>query len=342
MRIFKLYVTFYKNSLMKKFLYYPNFEPPNNEWLKFSLLYLDKFESIIPYNRQHLISDEYKEVHEKTDLVDFFSPEYHHGETASFSAINEASNIMKRTYDSSFLFNRINILRDWKNKQTWDYQIYGEKFPYSWLKFCEDEKIGEQNDDGIILPRSLAFLYMTHLAREIANDRNSNIITDNMDYDRYTSYSKVSPSNIKVKNKFIQGIIKLKVPKDINAIPFKQLIDFRNKNRELIKVFNGEINSVEQMIGNGLTEQQFIDSYNKSLTEITKEILKLGVDTATIPLGFYTLAQNSMALNQEYIKEILTGLSIVGGGYYGIRKTLSDTYQERMCKKYITRLSQLK
>ncbi|WP_312400228.1 hypothetical protein [Chryseobacterium sp.] len=326
---------------MKKFLYYPNFEPPNNTWLKFSLLYLDNFESIIPYNRQHLITDEYREIHDKTDLVDFFSPEYQHGETASFNAINEAKRILRQTYESSFLFNRINIARDWRNKDSWDYQIFGEKFSYSWVQFCEDEEIGKQNNDGILLPRSLAFLYMTHLAKEIANDRNSNIITDNLDYDRYTSYSKVNPTNVRVKNKFIQGIIKLQVPKNLNDIPFKKLIEFRNKNRELITVFNSEIDSAEEMIGNGLSEQQFIDNYNKSLTEITKEVIKLGIDSATIPLGFYTLAQNSDALNQDYIKEILTGLSIIGGGYYGIRKALTDTRQERLCKKYLTRLNQL-
>ncbi len=326
---------------MKKFLYYPNFEPPNNTWLKFSLLYLDNFESIIPYNRQHLITDEYREIHDKTDLVDFFSPEYQHGETASFNAINEAKRMLRQTYESSFLFNRINIARDWRNADSWDYQIFGEKFSYSWVQFCEDEKIGKQNNDGILLPRSLAFLYMTHLAKEIANDRNSNIITDNLDYDRYTSYSKVNPTNVRVKNKFIQGIIKLQVPKNLNDIPFKKLIEFRNKNRELIAVFNSEIDSAEEMIGNGLSEQQFIDNYNKSLTEITKEVIKLGIDSATIPLGFYTLAQNSDALNQDYIKEILTGLSIIGGGYYGIRKALTDTRQERLCKKYLTRLNQL-
>lgn len=326
---------------MKKFLYYPNFEPPNNTWLKFSLLYLDKFESIIPYNRQHLITDEYREIHDKTDLVNFFSPEYQHGETASFNAINEAKRMLRQTYESSFLFNRINIARDWRNEDSWDYQIFGEKFSYSWVQFCEDEKIGKQNNDGILLPRSLAFLYMTHLAKEIANDRNSNIITDNLDYDRYTSYSKVNPTNVRVKNKFIQGIIKLQVPKNLNDIPFKKLIEFRNKNRELITVFNREIDSAEEMVGNGLSEQQFIHNYNKTLTEITKEVIKLGIDSATIPLGFYTLAQNSDALNQDYIKEILTGLSIIGGGYYGIRKALTDTRQERLCKKYLTRLNQL-
>lgn len=61
---------------MKKFIYYPNLEPPNTEWLKFSILYLEKFESIVPYSRQHLISDDYRKLLNETDLVEMYSPEY--------------------------------------------------------------------------------------------------------------------------------------------------------------------------------------------------------------------------------------------------------------------------
>jgi len=323
---------------MKKYIYYPNFEPPENEWLKFSTLYLDKFESIIPYNRQHLVTDEYRKLQSETDLVDFFSPEYHQGEQATLKAINEAERILKRTYEASFLFNRINVLRDWKNPNSWDYQIYGEKFSYSWAEFCESEKIGIRNSEGIKLPKSLAFLYMTHLAKEIAFERNGNIITDNLEYDKYTSYSQIKSTNTNVRDKFIRGIIKLQVPKNLNDIPFKTLIKFRNTNRELIRSFNAQIDIIENLIGNGISEQQFIDNYNYTLNEIIREIVKLGIDIATVPLAFYTLAQNSEALNQEYIKEILGSLSILGGGYYGIRKSLYDKQDERMCKKYLARL----
>jgi len=327
---------------MKKYIYYPNFEPPENEWLKFSTLYLDKFESIIPYNRQHLVSDDYRKLQNETDLVNFFSPEYHQGEQASLKAIIEAERILRRTYESSFLFNRINVLRDWKNPHSWDYQIYGEKFSYSWAEFCESEKIGQRNSDGIKLPKSLAFLYMTHLAKEIAFERNGNIITDNLEYDKYTSYAQIKSTNTNVRDNFIRGIIKLQVPKNIKNIPFKTLIEFRNRNRELIQSFNSQIDIIENSIGNGISEQQFIDNYNYTFNEITREIVKLGIDIATVPLAFYALAQNSEALNQEYIKEIFGGLSIVGGGYYGIRKSLYDKRDERMCKKYLARLHHLR
>ena len=327
---------------MKKYIYYPSFEPPNNEWLKFSILYLDKFESIVPYNRQHLISDEFRKLKNETDLVDLFSPEHHQGERATINAINEAQRFLKTTYQVSSLFNRINILRDWRNPDTWNYQIYGEKFSYSWSEFCEHERIGKRNNDGILLPKSLAYLYMTHLAKEIAFDRDGNIITDNLEYDNYTSYSKIKSTNNNVRDKFMRGIIELKIPRNLNALSFDQLIEFRNRNRTLISAFNSQINNIETSISNGLSEQQFIDAYNCSYKDLGNEIIKFGIDIATIPLAFDVLIKNSAALEQEYIKEILTGLSIIGGGYYGVRKSLYDKSEERLCKKYLTRLSHLR
>lgn len=327
---------------MKKYIYYPNFEPPDNEWLKFAILYLDKFESIIPYNRQHLISDDYKNIKDKTDLVDFFSPEFYQSEQATLKAINEAERILARTYDNSFLFNRVNVLRDWKNPNTWDYQIFGEKFSYNWAEFCESEKIGVRNSDGVRLPKSLAFLYMTHLAKVIAFERNGDIITDNLEYDRYTSYSQIKTNNRNRRDTFIRGIIKLQVPKNINAVKFDKLIDFRKANRDLIKAFNSEIDKVENSIDNGISEQKFVDNYNYTYRQLTAEIIKLGVDVATIPLAFYALTHNISALDQEYLREILQSLSIVGGGYYGIKKSLYDSQDERKCRKYLARLHHLR
>ena len=327
---------------MKKFIYYPNFEPPDNEWLKFAILYLDKFESIVPYNRRHLVSDEFRLLENETDLLNMFSPDYSQGERASIKAIQESERFINKTYTTSSLFNRVNIQRDWRNPDSWEYQIFGEKFSHSWTEYCESERIGKRNQNGLMLPKSLAFLYMTHLAKEIAFDREGNIITDNLEYDRYTSYARIKSTNTNVRDKFMRGIIDLKIPKNLNSISFDKLIEFRNNNRELIQAFNSQINVIEHSISNGLTEQNFIDNYNYTLKELTKEIIKLGIDIAIIPLAFYTLIQNSDALNQEYVKEILGSLGVLGGGYFGVKKSLYDNREERLCKKYLTRLSHLR
>ncbi|WP_417364537.1 hypothetical protein [Galbibacter sp.] len=327
---------------MKKYLYYPNFEPPNTEWLKFSLLYLEKFESIVPYERQHLISDDYRQISNETDLVDLYSPSFQQGERASEKAIWQAERILNHPYRTSGRFNRINLKRDWNNKLNWNFQIYSEKFSYQFGQFCVENKIGVQNADGLLLPKELAYLFMTHLAKEISFDRNGSIITDNSEFDHYTNYSRVFTPAVRNRNEFMKGILQLIIPTDISNVSFNQLIEFRNKNRNRISEFNRQIENVEDSIGNGLTEQAFIESFKSSYKELTEQILLLGARATVIPLASYMLINDPNALTEEYAKNILTALGIGLGGYFAVKNSLINTESKRSCKKYFANVSLLK
>jgi len=325
---------------MKKLIYYPNFEPPSTNWLKFAILYLDRLESIVPYNRIHLISDDYLRLQNETNLVELFSPTDSQGYRATLNAITETEKFLQKPYQFSGLFNKSNVLRDWRNPDTWNYEIYEGKFSYSWIAYCEEQKIGIRTQDGILLTENLAFLYMTHLAKEIAYDREADIITDNLSYDHYTSFSR-GRTPLAQRHQFIKGIIELKVPQNLNSISVQSLIDFRNRNIELINSFNQQIDLVENAIGNGITDEQFIINYNYTLNSLIAEIKNLAINSISIPLGFYALATHANVLNYEYAKEILTGLGIVHNGYHAIKKSLRDSRNERNCRKYLVRLSHL-
>lgn len=327
---------------MKKYLYYPNLEPPNDEWLKFSLLYLEEFESIVPYDRQHLISDNYRKISNETDLVELYSPTYEQGQRASEKAIWQVEKILNNPYLSSEKFNRINLHRDWKNNVNWKHQIFSEKFSNEFGKYCVENRIGQKNSEGLLLPKQLAFLYMTHLAQEISFDRNGSIITDNQEFDSYTNYSRVIRPSVRQRNEFIKGVIKLQIPADISNISFDKLIKFRNKNRNRIKEFNFQIENVEDAIGNALTEQNFIDSFNNANKELMQEIILLGTRASIIPFASYMLINDPNALSEEYAKTILTALGIGVGGYFAVKKSFINTQSKRSCKKYLTNISLLR
>ncbi|MBV6878800.1 hypothetical protein NG800_008100 [Epilithonimonas ginsengisoli] len=327
---------------MKKFIYYPNLEPPNTEWLKFSILYLEKFESIVPYGRQHLISDDYRKLLNETDLVEMYSPEYLQGERASIKSIEEAERFLQNPYRRAPLMNQINIERSWRNDQNWTYQIFSEKFSYQFGEFCERENIGRINGEGLILPKELAFLFMTHLAQEISYERNGSIITDNVEFDNYSNFSRVHNPGTINRNKFMKGIISLLVPANISEISFDTLIEFRNRNRESIKAFNNQINLLEDSIGNGITERQFVNSFNDIYSELTREIVLMGIGLASIPFATYMLINNPQALSAEYSKEILGALGIGLGGTYAVKRALFDTRERRLCKKYLANIERLK
>lgn len=327
---------------MKKFIYYPNLEPPNTEWLKFSILYMEKFESIVPYGRQHLISDEYRRLLNETDLVEMYSPEFMQGERASIKSIEEAQRFLQNPYGRGPLMNRINIERSWRAERNWTYQIFSEKFSYQFGEFCEQEGIGRRNGEGLILPKELAFLFMTHLAQEISYERNGFVITDNVEFDNYSNFSKIYNPGVRNRNKYMKGIINLIVPANISDISFERLIEFRNQNRERITAFNNQINLLKESIGNGITERQFINSFNEIYSELTREIVLMGIGLASIPFAAYFLINNPQALSAEYSREILGALGIGIGGTYAVKRALFDTREKRLCKKYLTNVERLK
>lgn len=327
---------------MKSLLYYPSFEPPSDIWLKFSLLYLEDFQSIVPYDKRHLLSDDYKRIENETDLVSLYNPKYDTGSRASIQAIEEVEKILSNTYDRSHLFGKVNVVRKWKHKDNWNYIVHKEKFSHNWLQFCEENELGTETAEGVRLPEELAFVFMTHLAKEIAFEESMELITDNNKFDSFTNHSRSTTHTINRKSKFAKGIFNLIVPKNLSEIPFERLIEFRNNNRELITAFNQELDDVQQKIGNGYREQDFIDRYNNIYSEFSKEVLLQGFGIASIPLAAYMLIQNKSATSPEYIKEILGALGIILGGGYTMNKGLQDLKTKRYCKKYITNLERLR
>lgn len=327
---------------MEPLIYYPTFEPPSDIWLKFSLLYFENFKPIVPYNRRHLISEDFRRIENETDLVSLYAPDYEDGQRASLQAIEEVDKILSSPNDRSLLFREINVLRKWKEPSNWNFLVYEEKFSSEWVDYCEDKNIGRKTENGVLLPEELAFLFMTYLAKEIAFKETAAIITDNNQYDNFTNYSRATTPKIDRRTKFAKGLFNLLVPKNLADIPFERLIEFRNRNRHLITSFNRELVNVQNRIGEGYSHQDFIDQYNNIYSGFSVEILTQGIGIASIPFAAYILIQNHQATTPEYVKEILGGLGIVLGGGYTLNQRLKDTKTSRYCKKYITNLERLR
>lgn len=327
---------------MEPLIYYPNFEPPSEIWLKFSLLYFEKFKSIVPYGRRHLISDGFRRIQDETDLVSLYSPDYDDGYKASLKAIEEVEKILNAPLDRSLLFGQANVLRKWKEPNEWNYLIYEEKFSFHWEHFCTGNGLARHINGGLLLSEELAFIYMTFLAKEISFRESAAIITDNNRFDNFTNYVRFTEPTINRKTRFAKGLFNLIVPKNLSEIPIETLINFRNRNRRLISAFNEELDNVQTKIGIGYSQDDFIESYNNIYSEISREIISQGIGIASIPFAAYMLITNSHATTPEYIKEILGALGIIIGGGYALNRALKDTQTKRYCKKYLINLERLR
>jgi len=327
---------------MEPLIFYPSFEPPSDIWLKFSLLYFENFKPIVPYNRRHLLSNNFRLVEQETDLVTLYEPCYQDGLQASLQAIEEVEKILRDTYNRSPLFRQVNVLRIWQNPDKWQFLVFSEKFSDNWVYFCEENNLGRRTQDGLLMSEELAFLFMTYLAKEIAFHESAAIITDNNRFDNFTNYARSTYPTINRKTKFAKGIFNLIVPINLSQISIGQLIDFRNRNRNFLKAFNSELDNVQNKISEGYSQRDFIDNYNNIYSEYSREILTQGLGLASIPLAAYILLQNPNSTTPEYVKDTLGALGIILGGGYALSKGLKDSQTRRYCKKYLTNLERLR
>lgn len=327
---------------MEPLIYYPTFEPPTDAWLKFSLLYFENFRPIIPNSRAGLVSDNYRRIIDSTDLINPHNPGPDVGYRASLKAIEEVDKIFDNRYGRSLLFNNVNLIRKWQNSENWHFNVYEEKFSYDWAEYCVRNNIGRRTDNGLSLPEELAFLFMTYLAKEIAFEQSAAIITDNNRYDNFTNHSRSTTPSLNRQTRFAKGIINLLIPQNLAEIPFETLIEFRQNNRANLKAFNSELQNIQEKIGQGYSEQDFINNYNNIYSEFSRQVVLTGIGLASIPFAAYMLIQNPIATTPEYVKEILGALGVIVGGGYAMNSGLRDNQTGRYCKKYMTNLQRIR
>lgn len=323
---------------MKDLIYFPSFEPSNERWLKFALLYMDEFRPIIPDKRQDDISPLYKRIIDKTDLINPYSPNYNDGSNASKKAIYRIEELLKT--DSSHLFNYKNLQRTMNGDR--NYLIYSDKFSSDFEYFCTKNNFGTRNNDGLLVSEELGFIFMQHLAQEISYKMNSSIITDNQKFNNYVNFERIESPSLKKKVNLAENIINLKLPQNINEIEFNKLIKFRDENIKLIKVFSEHIQKIQQHEINGITSYGFIKEYNEIYSELIRKIAFFGSAGIAIPFSICSALQNNDISLIEYAKELFSSIGGIAGTFYSITDVMSKTKEKRAVINYFANLEKIR
>lgn len=323
---------------MKDLIYFLSFEPANEKWLKFALLYMDEFQPIIPYSRQDDISPLYKQIKDCTNLIKPYSPDYQDGANASKKAINKIEELLKT--NSSHLFNYKNLQRTMNDDR--NYLIYSDKFSNDFEYFCTSNNLGTKNDDGLLVSEELGFIFMQHLAQEISYKTNSSIITDNQKFNYYANFEQIKNPTVTKQIHLAENIIDLKLPQNINEIEFDKLIKFRNENIKLIKIFSEHIQKIQQHEINGITSYGFIKEYNEIYSELIRKVLFFGIAGASIPFSICSVLQNNDISLIDYTKELFSSIGGISGAFYSINDVMSETKEKRAVISYFANLEKIK
>ena len=330
---------------MKELIYYPGFETQNIDWLKFSLLYVDKLNPIIPHSGDKFLSEQFQVLTNETDLLRIYRPKYKEGERATLSAIDITESILRNPEHYSRIFRNSDITKIWKNPLHHDYTLFEEKFTGHWKNFCLGNGLGTETDLGIQVPKDLGYVYMTVLAQVIADEKGISPITDHRNFDRFSIATRQT-NNTNAKTKIAQGIIQLKLPSNISQISLADVIKFRNREsyKSQLKAFHSELDKYWGKIEAGSTEQDFVTSFDKIWSDFTGNVVKLGLDTMKFGLGVWILANSPSISTEEFLKNVvITGASsLVVSPIIGFKNTWDKTKSERYTRKYLSDLTTLK
>jgi hypothetical protein len=330
---------------MRNLIYYPGFEVRYVDWLKFALLYIDELRPIVPASGDSRLSRHSRMLENETDLIRVHRPAYEEGERASLDAIDVVERVLQRPEDYARTFRSSNIPEIWKRPEFHEFEVFEEKYTYSWMRFCLANGLGTQSSHGILLPKELGLVYMTLLAQVIADSKGVSPITDYSSLDRFAIFARrADQQRLERSFQVAEVIVQLQLPINLNRIPLEAIIAFRNRPdfRVQLRAFHEELDQFLENIENGSSERDFVDSYNSIWKDFVGNFVELGLGTTSFGLGAWILLNSPQVTTAEYLKDMVVGGAMLTvGSVSNIRKTWNHTRTRRYTRKYLAELRRL-
>ncbi len=260
---------------MRNLLYYPSFEIYNEEWLKFALLYIEKLHPIVPYNGDKYLSDYTRRLYNETDLLEKYRPEYEEAYNATLDAIEAIEKIISHPERYSPVFHSSQINNIWRNSKYFNYTIFEDKYTDELESFLIKNKLATKSHEGIILSKSLGFLYMSIFAHIISDFKEMPPITDISDLDRFSMFLRHVSKISREKTTVAQKIIELKLPDKLKEISIENIITLRKGKdfREKLKAFHVSLNKFLESEDEEKTADNFIRKNRHIYNEFNSELL---------------------------------------------------------------------
>lgn len=325
---------------MKSLIYYPHFEPHQDDWLKISLLYLDNISPIIPHSGQNFLSDNFRKVIESTDFIKVHNPKINEANRASHFAVNELSRIVNNPYDVIDIFNSANIVRLWREGAK-DAILFNEKYTGEFEEFCISNGLAEPSNFGMKISKSLAHIYMTILSNEIAFQKGFSSVTDNEMYDDFALYIKAKDVRFTQEFQTAINTIQVAIPKRISDVSLDKIINLRNDVgfRQMVAAFHQIIEQYQSNLASNLEIKNLIEELKQIKTGISSKIIETGLQIIDFAIKVVNLKPDEKYV--EYIRDLLTGarMSIKAGE--SVRQFKSDNERNKFCKQYLLQLERL-
>lgn len=328
---------------MRRLIYYPGFESNDENWLKFALLYVDKLSPILPIRADAVGSERYKMLSNETDILISHRPGFQEGYRATLDAIDIVERIAASPSQFDIIFNKINVIKHWKESEKQTYTLYNEKFSSDWAHYCIENGYGQDCNEGLRLSESLAVLYMTILANRIADEKNISIITDYQALDDLSFLLKKNSAISTNETVNAKGIISVKLPSNIDSIGIDKIIQLRNSKdfKQNQAAFHNELSGFLAGLESGDHTGNFIKKYEDASVSFTEQIMSISADSIGVGIGTWMLLNTLAPGVADLLKLAASATGIVIKQGFSINKTWKNSQSERSCRRYLSSIQGL-
>ncbi len=329
---------------MRSLIYFPGFEPESEDWLKFALLYLDSVRPIVPESADTHLTDTFRDVERFTDLVDLHRPTYEEGSNATADAIDQVERILRHPEVFEHVFGVPDVVVKWREREPDTTELWGEKFSHSWQNFCRENKLGRESDHGIVIPTSLADVYMTILANCIADGRGMSPISDDekiTDFSFFVRRSQQASPDDEVS--VLETSLPIVLPENLSDISINSIMQLRNSDsfNKKRRAFQNVVQRVATSIEDGGDAKDLIDELGSTFKDFSVDIASISTGLASLGFGMWLVASGASFAPLDAIRQVLAGAEFSVGGIIKIRKTWEHSQVQRFARRYVADVRQL-
>lgn len=272
-------------------LYYPTINVPRNSWLRHALLYWDEVSSIVPKSwDDRMLVELSPDIHYLIDEGQFrpIKPEdlifkkdnwesFHQfqEEFRGIVASKEFQSFIQRQHKSHY---RIHVNKVERNKIA---RVHSNKTSQGILYFLEEEGLAKRNHhnpDWLIFERNTALLYMSLLAKYLADiDSEQTIIgTDYLAYEKFNFRRVTQDKGFPVVSFSLNNVL----PTPKQNVPLEKIIDFKRKRSDNLLHFKRTVSDFQSKISKTKSQAEL-----KEVAITFQESLVTGVKDLNAVLG---------------------------------------------------------
>lgn len=326
---------------MRQLIYFPGFEIPDLNWLKFALLYFDKLRPIVPEELMGKppISKEYmKKVCDETDLIDYYTPRWHEITAASRTAEEYIKYLLDHSDEG--------MLSRWREQQGQNVYLYRGKIAGTFPQMCIDEKLAIKHSGGLLMTKELSFAYMSILAKSVAENAGIDMITD--DRQAATCVKEADLLSNKYSGREVdvaRAEIEFFLPRNLNDISIDEIISLRMQAgfSDIRVAFMEKIKDIVVMQDRGevVDVHSALQSYYDEILAVFKSVFQTAFPIIATVSGFHTLnsdpTENAMI---DFTGDAIDKYHESRTTISQLKKSIDNFSKKKKCRKFIAEISQ--